>query len=72
MADYEGLDYEATGERVPFEMLRERDPEKEEADSEKLALIRTMREEGKTLREIADALGFKSHTTVRRKLQEAM
>ena len=68
----EGLNYEATGERVPFEMLRERDPEKEEADGEKLALIRTMREEGKTLREIADALGFKSHTTVRRKLQEAM
>ena len=64
MADYEGLDYEATGERVPFEMLRERDPEKEEADSEKLALIRTMREEGKSLQQIAAELGYKSHATV--------
>ena len=60
----EGLNYTATGERVPFEMLRERDPEKEEADSEKLALMRTMREEGKSLREIAAELGYKSHTSV--------
>ena len=65
----EGLNYVATGERVPFEMLRERDPEKEEASKEKVAQILALREEGKTFREIADALGYKSHTSVRKCLK---
>ena len=50
------LNFVATGERVPFGALRERD-----ADLDSRAeLARTMRSEGKTLQQIADALGYKS------------
>ena len=34
-------------------MLRERDSEKESADAERLELMRALREEGKSFREIA-------------------
>ena len=51
---------DATGERVPFAMLRERD-----CDIDNRAeLARAMRSEGKTLQEIADALGYKSVSSV--------
>ena len=50
------LNFVATGERVPFGALRERDAE---LDS-RAELARTMRSEGKTLQQIADALGYKS------------
>ena len=54
------LNFVATGERVPFGALRERD-----ADLDSRAeLARTMRSEGKTLQQIADALGYKSKTTI--------
>ena len=57
------LNFEATGNRVPFSMLRERDPEKESADTERLELIKAMREEGKSYQEIADILDL-SKTSV--------
>lgn len=51
-----GLNFVATGERVPFGALKEQD-----ADLDSRAeLARTMRSEGKTLQQIADALGYKS------------
>ena len=56
----ESLNFEATGRRVPFAALRERNDEQDE----KVALARAMREEGKTLQDIADALGYKSVSTV--------
>ena len=60
----QNLNYTATGERVPFSQLRERDPEKESSEAERLELMRSLREEGKSYREIADELGYKSPTTV--------
>ena len=48
------LNYTATGERVPFSQLRERDPEKESSEAERLELIKSLRDEGKTYREIAE------------------
>ena len=48
------LNFEATGNRVPFAMLRERDSEKESADAERLELMRSLRDEGKSYREIAE------------------
>ena len=60
------LNFEATGERVPFAMLKERDEERDE----KIELARAMREEGKTLKEIADALGYKSISSVHTLLKE--
>ena len=54
------LNFVATGERVPFGALRERD-----ADLDSRAeLARTMRSEGKTLQQIADALGYKSISSI--------
>ena len=48
------LNFEATGERVPFSMLKERDIEREEAEAERLALVQSLRAEGKSYREIAE------------------
>jgi hypothetical protein len=63
----EGLNFEATGERVPFACLKEHNEEMDD----KAVMARIMRDEGKTLQEIADALGYKSissvHTLLNRK-----
>ena len=59
--------FEPTGERVPFAALKERNDDMDE----KVLLAQEMRNEGKTLQEIADALGYKSissvHTLLSRK-----
>ena len=60
------LNFEATGERIPFGLLRERNEERDE----RAELARAMREEGKTLKEIADALGYKSVSSVHTLLKE--
>ena len=65
----EGLNFEATGERVPFGLLRERDPEREEEKAEQTALMRSMREEGMTYQQIADKLGYKDGSTIRKRLK---
>ena len=65
----QNLNYTATGERVPFAQLRERDPEKESSEAERLELIKSLRDEGKTLQEIADIVGL-STSTVHRLLQK--
>ena len=44
------------GNRVPFSMLRERDPEKENSEAERLELMHSLREEGKSYREIAEIM----------------
>ena len=62
----EGLNYEATGERVPFEMLRERNEEHEE----RVELARAMRAEGKTYSQIAEELGYKSKSSVHALLKQ--
>ena len=54
------LNFEATGERVPFGLLREHS----DNDNEKLQLIQQMRSEGYSLRRIADELGYKSKTSI--------
>ena len=56
-----GLNFEATGERVPFCALRERTDDEQE---EKVALARAMRNEGKSYQQIADELGYKSRSAV--------
>ena len=56
-----GLNFEATGERVPFAMLRDRTTER---DEELLEKMRDMREQGMSYRQIAESLGYKSHTAV--------
>ena len=63
------LRFEATGDRVPFEMLKERDVEREAEETEKLEMIRTLRDEGKTLQEIADMLGYSNRCAVHRILK---
>jgi KaiC/GvpD/RAD55 family RecA-like ATPase len=63
------LTFEATGDRVPFEMLKERDVERETEESEKLEMIRTLRDEGKSLQEIADMLGYSNKSSVHRILK---
>ena len=45
------------------------DTEKESADAERIALMHALREEGKTLQEIADTIGV-SVSTVHRHLQK--
>ena len=55
-----------TGERVPFAMLKERNEERDE----KIEQARAMREEGKTLQQIADELGYKNRSSVSRILNE--
>ena len=59
------LNFEATGERVPFAELRERNPDRDAEELEKLELIRSMQAEGKSYRQIAEAMGYKSHSAVR-------
>jgi hypothetical protein len=56
-----GLNFEATGERVPFCALRERTDDEQE---EKVALARAMRNEGKTLQQIADELGYNNASSI--------
>ena len=58
------LNFEATGERVRFEELRERNPERDSEELEKLELIRSMQAEGRTQQQIADALGYKDRSTI--------
>ena len=65
----QNLNYTATGERVPFSQLRERDPEREDAEAERLELMRSLREEGKSYREIAEIADC-STTTVHRLLNK--
>ena len=54
------LNFEATGERIPFAMLRERNEEHDERAEQ----ARAMRLEGMTLQQIADALGYKNRSSV--------
>ena len=54
------LNFEATGERVPFALLRERNEEREDRAEQ----ARAMRLDGMTLQQIADALGYKSPQSV--------
>ena len=67
----DSLNFEPTGERVPFAALRERNDEREAEELEKLELIRSMRDEGKTLQEIADTLGYKSRSAIANILKRA-
>jgi RecA-family ATPase len=60
----DSLNFEATGERVPFAALKERNPEKEAEEQERYELICSMKSEGMTYRQIAEALGYKSHASV--------
>ena len=46
----------------PFGLLRERNEERDE----RAELARAMREEGKTLQQIADELGYKNRSSVSR------
>ena len=55
-----GLNFEATGERVPFALLRERSDEPDD----RVELARAMREEGKSYRQIAEELGYKSGSAI--------
>ena len=52
--------FEPTGERVPFAALKERNDDMDE----KVLLAQEMRNEGKTLQEIADTLGYKSRSAI--------
>lgn len=54
------LNFEATGERVPFGLLRERNEEHDE----KAEQARALRDEGMSYRQIAEELGYKSPSTV--------
>ena len=54
------LNFEATGERVPFSMLKERNEERDE----RAELARALRDEGMTLQQIAEALGYKNRSSV--------
>ena len=54
------LNFEATGERVPFALLREHNEERDERAEQ----ARALRDEGMTLQQIADALGYKSRSSV--------
>ena len=59
------LNFDATGERVPFSMLKERDVEREEAEAERLALVQSLRDEGKSYREIAEMTEMSAATVCR-------
>lgn len=67
------LNFEATGRRIPFDDLCEsfepQSYDKAEADRETYERIVALKEEGLSIREIASALGFKSHTSVLRRLK---
>lgn len=56
-----GLNFEATGERVPFGLIRERS---DEEDDPRRELARAMREEGKSYRQIAEELGYNNASSV--------
>jgi AraC-like DNA-binding protein len=60
------LNFEATGERVPFALLRERNEERDDRAEQ----ARAMRLDGMTLQEIAEALGYKSASSVHTLLKE--
>ncbi|MBO7313669.1 MAG: hypothetical protein J6U48_05525, partial [Alistipes sp.] len=49
------------GERVPFSCIRDRSDEEGE---DKAVLARAMRDEGKTLQQIADALGYNNASSI--------
>lgn len=57
-----GLNFEATGERVPFARLKERTDD--DSERERIELMRSMRDEGMSYRQIAQELGYKSHASV--------
>ena len=59
------LNFEATGERVPFSMLKERNEEKEAAEAERIALVQSLRDEGKSYREIAEMTDMSAATVYR-------
>lgn len=59
----DSLNFEATGERVPFGLLRERTEDDEELLA-KVERARALREEGMSYRQIAEELGYKSRTSV--------
>ena len=59
------LNFEATGERVPFSMLKERNEEKEAAEAERIALVQSLRDEGKSYREIAEMTDMSAATICR-------
>ena len=54
------LNFEATGERVPFALLREHNEERDERAEQ----ARALRDEGMSYRQIAEELGYKSPSTV--------
>ncbi len=64
------LNFEATGARVPFAALRERNPDKEAEELERYELIYSMKSEGMSYSQIAEALGYKSKTSVMKLLRE--
>ena len=59
------LNFEATGERVPFGLLREHNEEKEAAEAERFALVQSLRDEGKSYREIAEMTDIPKSTVHR-------
>jgi KaiC/GvpD/RAD55 family RecA-like ATPase len=60
------LNFEATGERVPFALLKERNEERDD----RAELARTMRDEGKSYRQIAEELGYKSISSIHTLLKQ--
>ena len=62
------LNFEATGERVPFSMLREHNDDEREERAEQ---ARALRDEGMTLQQIAEVLGYKSPQSVSNLLNRA-
>jgi RecA-family ATPase len=60
------LNFEATGERVPFAQLREHNEERDE----RADLARAMRQEGKSYRQIAEELGYKSISSIHTLLKQ--
>ena len=61
------LNFEATGERVPFGLLKERNEERDERAEQ----ARALRDEGMTLQQIAEVLGYKSPQSVSNLLNKA-
>ena len=61
------LNFEATGERIPFGLLRERNEERDERAEQ----ARALRDEGMTLQQIADVLGYRSPQSVSNLLNRA-
>ncbi len=57
------LNFEATGERVPFAVLKER-TERDDEEHERYEMICSMKSEGMTLKQIAEVLGYKSHSSI--------